>query len=81
MPYMLPVSDLKNYGEVLSHCENGVPVYLTQNGRERYVVQSLNDYETQVATIRLLSELSKGVESLRDEAGLSINDAFIGLTD
>jgi PHD/YefM family antitoxin component YafN of YafNO toxin-antitoxin module len=76
MPHILPVSDLKNYGEILSHCENGVPVYLTKNGRGRYVVQSMNDYETQIATIRLLSELSKGVESLRNEAGLSINEAF-----
>ena len=79
MPSILPVSDLKNYGEVLSRCDDGSPVYLTRNGRGRYVVQSLADYEKQQATIKLLAELSRGVESLRKDGGLSIDEAFEGL--
>lgn len=79
MPTIIPVSDLKNYGEVLNHCDSGSPVYLTKNGRGRYVVQSMADYERQLATIKLLSELSKGVESLRREGGLTIDEAFEGL--
>lgn len=79
MMCILPVSDLKNYGEVLSHCDDGSPVYLTRNGRGRYVVQSIADYEKQQATIRLLTELSRGVESLRREGGLTIDEAFEGL--
>ena len=79
MPSIIPVSDLKNYGEVLNHCDNGSPVYLTKNGRGRYVVQSMADYERQLATIKLLSELSKGVESLRRDGGLTIDEAFEGL--
>ena len=79
MPNILPISDLKNYGEVLSQCDNGAPVYLTKNGRGKYVVQSIADYEKQVATIRLLAELSKGVDSLRKEGGFSIDEAFDGL--
>lgn len=79
MPSILPVSDLKNYGEVLSRCDGGSPVYLTKNGRGRYVVQSLADYEKQQATIKLLAELSRGVESLRKDGGLSIDEAFEGL--
>jgi len=79
MPHILPVSDLKNYGEVLGHCDDGSPVYLTKNGRGKYVVQSIADYEKQMATIRLLSELAGGVESLRKEGGLSIDEAFAGL--
>ena len=71
MPQILPVSDLKNYCELLGHCDVGSPVYLTKNGRGKYVVQSLADFEKQRATIRLLSELIKGVESLRDEDGLT----------
>lgn len=81
MPNILPISDLKNYGEVLSHCDSGSPVYLTKNGRGKYVVQSLTDYEKQMATIRLLTELAKGVESLRKEGGLTIDEAFAGLED
>ena len=79
MPQILPVSDLINYGDVLSYCDNGSLVYLTQNGKGKYVVQSMSEYEKQVATIRLLSELSKGVESLRTEGGLTIDEAFAGL--
>lgn len=79
MPSIIPVSDLKNYGEVLSRCDDGAPVYLTRNGRGRYVVQSIADYEKQMATIRLLAELSRGVESLRREGGLTIDEAFEGL--
>ncbi|MBR1558908.1 MAG: type II toxin-antitoxin system Phd/YefM family antitoxin [Clostridia bacterium] len=79
MPTILPVSDLKNYGEVLNHCDDGAPVYLTKNGRGRYVVQSMEDYERQAATIRLLAELNKGVESLRRDGGLTIDEAFEGL--
>jgi len=79
MPSILPVSDLKNYGEVLSRCDSGSPVYLTKNGRGKYVVQSLADYEKQLATIKLLTELSKGVESLRKDGGLSLDEAFEGL--
>jgi prevent-host-death family protein len=81
MPQILPVSDLKNYGEVLGHCDDGSPVYLTKNGRGKYVVQSMADYEKQMATIRLLSELAKGVESLRKEGSLPIDEAFAGLED
>ena len=79
MPNILPISDLKNYSEVLNQCDNGSPVYLTKNGRGKYVVQSIADYEKQVSTIRLLAELSKGVDSLRKEGGLSIDEAFDGL--
>ena len=81
MPHILPVSDLKNYGEVLSRCVDGFPVYLTKNGRGKYVVQSMADYEKQKSTIRLLSELAKGVESLRKEGGLPIEEAFDSLED
>ena len=79
MPNILPISDLKNYGEVLSQCDGGSPVYLTKNGRGTYVVQSIAEYEKQVSTIRLLAELGKGVDSLRKEGGLSIDEAFSGL--
>lgn len=79
MPSILPVSDLKNYGEVLSRCDGGSPVYLTRKGRGRYVVQTIADYEKQQATIKLLAELSRGVESLRRDGGLSIDEAFEGL--
>lgn len=79
MMNIVPISDLKNYGEVLGRCDDGSPVYLTKNGRGKYVVQSLDEYERLQATIRLLCELAKGVESLRKDGGLTIDEAFADL--
>ena len=41
MPNILPVSDLRNYNEVLKNCQIGEPVFLTKNGRGKFVSQSL----------------------------------------
>ena len=81
MPSIVPISDLKNYSEVLRSCDNGATVYLTKNGRGKYVVQSLGEYERLQATVKLLAELGKGMESVRREGGLSIDEAFAGLED
>lgn len=81
MTNIVPISDLKNYSEVLRSCDDGSTVYLTKNGRGRYVVQSLVEYEKLQATVRLLAELSKGVESIRSEGGLSVDEAFADLED
>jgi len=79
MTNIVPISDLKNYSEVLSHCDDGSPVYLTKNGRGKYVVQSLVEFEKLQATVKLLAELSKGIESIRREGGLTVDEAFAGL--
>ena len=79
MTNIVPISDMKNYSEVLRHCDDGSVVYLTKNGRGKYVVQNLASYEKTQATIKLLAELSKGIESIRTEGALSIDEAFAGL--
>ena len=38
MPLIKPVSDLRNYPEVLKDVKSGSPVYLTKNGTGRYVL-------------------------------------------
>ena len=38
MPNINPVSDLRNYGEVLRDVAVGGPVFLSRNGRGRYVI-------------------------------------------
>ena len=77
----MPISSLKNYSEVLRSWDNGATVYLTKNGRGKYVVQSLGEYERLQATVKLLAELGRGVESVRREGGLSVDEAFAGLED
>ena len=60
MPIIKPVSDLRNYSEVLKNIKTGSPVYLTKNGRGRYVIQDMGDYEKKEAAIKLMSDLEKG---------------------
>ena len=63
MPKIKPVSDLRNYNEVLRDVSVGEPVFLTKNGRGRYALIDIADYEKNQATIKLLSELNKGRKS------------------
>lgn len=60
MPNIKPISDLRNYSEVLRDVTIGSPVFLTKNGRGRYAIVDIQDYEKAQATIRLMSELAKG---------------------
>ena len=52
MPNIKPISDLRNYNEVLRDVEEGSPVFLTKNGRGKYAIVELRDYEKAQATIR-----------------------------
>ena len=51
MPNIKPISDLRNYTEVLRDVEEGAPVFLTKNGRGRYAIVDMHDYEKAQATI------------------------------
>ena len=74
MPIIKPVSDLRNYSEVLKDIKSGSPVYLTKNGRGRYVILDMEDYEKREASIRLMSELEKGRISGEKEGWHSLEE-------
>ncbi|MCL2248197.1 MAG: type II toxin-antitoxin system prevent-host-death family antitoxin [Oscillospiraceae bacterium] len=74
MPNIMPVSDLRNYNEVLKEIAVGEPVFLTKNGRGRYAILDLSEYERIQATIRLLGELEKGEKSGREKGWLSADE-------
>jgi prevent-host-death family protein len=66
MPNIKPVSDLRNYGEVLRDVAIGAPVFLTKNGRGRYAVVDIDEYkeyEKMMAWRKLKVELDKGKQS------------------
>ena len=65
MPNIKPISDLRNYNEVLRDVEAGSPVFLTKNGRGKYAILDMEDYEKTQATIRLMNEIAKGRCSVR----------------
>ena len=68
MSNILPVSDLRNYNEVLKNCQVGEPVFLTQNGRGKFVVMDIEDYEREKAEKKLLMKLQEAEEAVRDES-------------
>lgn len=74
MPNIKPVSDLRNYNEVLRDVAVGEPVFLTKNGRGRYALVDITDYEKNQATIKLMGELAKGRKS-GEEKGLLSHEA------
>ena len=45
MPNIKPISDLRNYNEVLRDVTIGSPVFLTKNGRGKYAIVDILDYE------------------------------------
>ena len=51
MPNIKPISDLRNYTEVLQDVAAGAPVFLTKNGRGRYAIVDIQDYEKAQATL------------------------------
>ena len=67
MASILPVSDLRNYNEVLKNCHKGAPVYLTKNGRGRFVVMDIEDYERERAEKKLLVKLQEAEEAVKEE--------------
>lgn len=74
MPNIRPISDLRNYNEVLRDVAAGEPVFLTKNGRGRYALIDITDYEKMQATIKLLGEINKGRKSGEDKGWLSHED-------
>ena len=67
MANILPVSDLRNYNEVLKNCHVGEPVFLTKNGRGRFVVMDIVDYERDKAERKLLMMLQEAEDAVKDE--------------
>lgn len=60
MPTIMPVTDLRNYGEVLNRVSPGRPVFLTRNGRGRYAVVDIDDWDDIEASRALVAELDRG---------------------
>jgi len=74
MPNIKPVSDLRNYNDVLKTVAIGEPVFLTKNGRGRYALIDITDYEKTQATIKLMSQLALGEKAGREKGWLTIDE-------
>lgn len=78
MPNIKPISELRNYGEVLRDVAVGAPVFLTKNGHGRYAVLDIEEYkefEKMQAWRKLKSELDMGRLSGEENGWLSAEEA------
>ena len=73
MPNIRPVSDLRNYNEVLRDISVNDPVFLTKNGRGRYAIMDIDEYEKLTAVKKLMDELSKGEKSAKENGWQDIS--------
>lgn len=74
MPNIRPISELRNYNDILRDVAVGEPVFLTKNGRGRYAVVDIEEYEKTNAGIKLLAELSRGVRSGKEKGWLPLEE-------
>ena len=83
MPNIKPVSDLRNYNEVLRDIAVGDPVFLTKNGRGCFAIVDIHEYEQMQATIKLMSEIAKGEQLGNEKGWLPIEDVMkeLGVAD
>ncbi|OPJ63823.1 type II toxin-antitoxin system prevent-host-death family antitoxin [Clostridium oryzae] len=81
MPNIKPVSDLRNYTEVLNEVSENSPVYLTRNGRGEFAIIKLKELDKLKATVKLLAKLEEGERSAREKGWISAEDveAELGL--
>lgn len=55
---------MRNYNEVLKDCKDGDPVFITKNGRGKYVQINVEEYDRQKTIIKLLSKLNEAEEAV-----------------
>lgn len=63
-----------HYTEVLRDIAVGEPVFLTKNGRGRYVIVDIEEYEKTSSTLRLMSELAKGEQSAKEIGWIDLTE-------
>lgn len=74
MPNIKPISDLSSYSSVLDEVSQGAPVFLTKNGRGRYVIVDIKDFEKIEAEEKLFAQLNLGIESANKQSTLTTSE-------
>ena len=74
MPIIKPVSELRNYGQILEQVKQNSPVYLTKNGHGAFSLRRIEDeeeFEKMRSLVMLLTELNRGFRSGEEEGWIS----------
>lgn len=86
MPNIKPISDLRNYTEVLKQVDASSRVYLTRNGHGEYgilTMAEIDELDRYRAAYTLFSKLKKAEERADQEGWISADDLEkeLGVTD
>ncbi|MDW7661642.1 MAG: type II toxin-antitoxin system prevent-host-death family antitoxin [Bacillota bacterium] len=81
MPNIKPISELRNYTDVLNEVRENSPVYLTRNGKGEFAIIKIKELDRLKATIKLLAKLEEGEKSARENGWISSEqaDEILGL--
>lgn len=77
MPNIKPISDLRNYTEVLKEVDVSNRVYLTRNGHGEYgilTMQEIDELDRLKAAYTLFSNLQKAEERAQKEGWIDADD-------
>ena len=77
MPNINPISDLRNYTEVLKEVDTTGRVYLTRNGHGEYgilTMAEIDELDRYRAAYTLFSELQKAEEKAEKEGRIDADD-------
>ncbi len=77
MPNIKPISDLRNYTEVLREVKDNNPVYLTRNGRGEYAIVKIGELDRLRASVALMAQLEEGEKSARENGWISADDVEV----
>ena len=77
MPNIRPVSDLRNYNEVLREITIDSPVFLTKNGRGRYAIVDIKEYEKTNAVLKLMGKLADAEKSVKENGWITALDEHL----
>lgn len=77
MPNIMPISELRNYTNVVKNVKYGSRVYLTKNGHGQIAMinmKELDEMEKELALYRFRLEMEKGERSIMEEGTVSAED-------
>ena len=74
MPNIRPVSDLRNYTDVLKDISIDSPVFLTKNGRGRYAIIDIDEYERTQDKIKIMSKLADAEQAAKKDGWIDATD-------
>ena len=77
MPTIMPISELRNYTNVVNNVKYGSRVYLTKNGHGQIAMinmKELDEMEKELALYRFKLEMERGERSILEEGTISADD-------